>query len=111
MPHQTIALDNLLINAANDRHGELENETASIAWLFHHHEVRMKNLARDIAETGGIYEEPLVYPAESNGKFLVYDGNRRVTCLKLLHSPKRAPSVELRKFFENLKKEGADIDS
>jgi hypothetical protein len=34
-----IPLKALLVNRANDRHGELENETAAIAWLFNTREV------------------------------------------------------------------------
>lgn len=57
----------------------------------------MRNLAKDIAAKGEIFEQPLVWP---NGpKFLVFDGNRRVTCLKLLSDPKRAPTAQLQTFF------------
>lgn len=100
MTYRTIALDKLNVNQGNDRHGELENETAAIAWLFANHNSQMKKLARDIAETGGIYEPPLVFP--SGDRFVVYDGNRRTTCLKLIAKPKRAPSAELQKFFQGL---------
>ena len=101
MPYRHIALSDLKVNRANDRHGELENETAAIAWLFYHHEPHMRNLAKDIAEAGQLYETPLVYP--EGGEFIVFDGNRRVTCLKLLSDPRRAPTVELREFFEQLR--------
>jgi hypothetical protein len=101
MPFRHIALSDLVVNRANDRHGELENETAAIAWLFYHHEPHMRNLAKDIADAGQLYETPLVYP-EGKG-FIVFDGNRRVTCLKLLSDPRRAPTVELREFFEQLR--------
>ncbi|WP_229005131.1 hypothetical protein [Roseibium aggregatum] len=101
MTYKAIELDKLNVNKSNDRHGELENETAAIAWLFAHHQHQMKKLARDIVETGGLYEPPLVYP---DGKdFVVFDGNRRTTCIKLLANPKRAPTVELQKYFAELK--------
>lgn len=57
----------------------------------------MRNLAKDIVDRKEIYELPLVSP--ENGKFVVFDGNRRVTCLKLLEDPRRAPTVELQEFF------------
>jgi hypothetical protein len=101
MAVRNLSLDALTINRANDRHGELENETAAIAWLFNSRERHMKNLAKDIAEKGQIFELPLVSP--DGGKFLVFDGNRRVTCLKLLKDPKRAPTVELQAFFKALR--------
>jgi len=95
---RSIPLADLLVNRANDRHGELENETAAIAWLFSTREVHMRNLAKDIVAKGEIFELPLVSP--EGAKFLVFDGNRRVTCLKLLGDPRRAPTVELQAFFK-----------
>lgn len=101
MSYRSLPLDSLDINRANDRHGELMNETAAIAWLFTHHQAQMKKLARDVVAAGGLYEPPLVYPEGSS--YVVFDGNRRTTCLKLLANPKRAPSVELQRFFADLK--------
>jgi hypothetical protein len=97
MSYRNLPLDQLVINRANDRHGELENETAAIAWLFNNFELHMCNLAKDIVETGQLFEPPLVSPGAE--KFFVFDGNRRVTCLKLLDQPRRAPTVELQEFF------------
>jgi hypothetical protein len=97
MSYRLIPLESLRINRANDRHGELENETAAIAWLFNNFEPQMRNLARDLVKSGEIFEPPLVYHEEDG--FVVFDGNRRTTCLKLLDKPKRAPTVELQEFF------------
>lgn len=97
MAIRKILLSALVVNRANDRHGELENETAAIAWLFNEREQHMRNLAKDIVEKGEIYEYPLVSPEKA--KFIVFDGNRRVTCLKLLDDPRRAPTGELQTFF------------
>ena len=101
MPYRLLPLSALLVNRANDRHGELENETAAFAWLFNNREQHMKNLAKDIAETGEIYEPPLVAP--EGDKFLVFDGNRRVTCLKVLDDPQKAPNAELQRYFVDLR--------
>lgn len=101
MAYRILPLSDLVINRANDRHGELENETAAIAWLFNNREQHMKNLARDIVATGEIYEPPLVSP--EGDKFVVFDGNRRVTCLKVLQEPRRAPNAELQAFFAELR--------
>lgn len=62
----------------------------------------MRNLAKDIVDRGEIFELPLVSPEQD--KFVVFDGNRRVTCLKLLNEPRRAPTVELQDFFREQKK-------
>lgn len=101
MTYKKLALDALTVNSANDRHGELENETTAIGWLFTNHEKAMRALAKDLAETGEVYEPPLVWP--NGDAYLVFDGNRRVTCLKMIAEPKRAPSVELQSFFRGLK--------
>ena len=97
MAIRNLPLSSLEVNRANDRHGELENETAAIAWLFKEREQHMRNLAKDIVDRGEIYEIPLVSPEKN--KFIVFDGNRRVTCLKLLEDPRRAPTIELQAFF------------
>ncbi|WP_245435639.1 hypothetical protein [Microvirga calopogonii] len=61
----------------------------------------MRNLAKDIVKQKEIYELPLVSPEGS--KFIVFDGNRRVTCLKLLDNPRRAPTPDLQEFFRDLR--------
>lgn len=99
MAYRTLSLDALVVNNANDRHGELENETAAIAWLFNNREQHMRNLTRDLVAEGEVYEPPLVSP--DGEKYIVFDGNRRVTCLKLLADSRRAPTVELQSFFRD----------
>ncbi|MEW5993451.1 MAG: hypothetical protein AB1744_03550 [Candidatus Zixiibacteriota bacterium] len=101
MAIRNIPINSLLVNRANDRHGELENETAAIAWLFSEREAHMRNLAKDIVKEGKIYELPLVAPEGNN--YVVFDGNRRITCLKLLAEPRRAPTSELQDFFAELR--------
>jgi hypothetical protein len=95
-----LSIENLRVNRANDRHGEVGNEDLAIAELFRLHDSQMRNLAADIADVGTVYDAPLVL--QSDGAHVVFDGNRRVTCLKLLHDPSRAPSVDLRVFFAGL---------
>ena len=97
MTHKKLPLTSLLVNPANDRHGVLENETAAISQLFAKQEIHMKNLTKDIVGKGEVFEPPLVFPDKD--KFIIADGNRRTTCLKLLSTPKRAPTVELQTFF------------
>lgn len=107
MPYQEIDIRDLVVNPANDRHGELLDESAAIAELFRLHDQAMRNLAADIVSAGVVYDPPLVFPDE--GLFVVHDGNRRVTCLKLLNDPNRAPNDELVRYFTGLRRgnEGA----
>lgn len=101
MTYKKVPLNSLIVNPANDRHGELENETAAIAQLFATQEAHMRNLAKDIVAQGQVFEPPLVFP--DGDKYIVADGNRRTTCLKLLLKPDRAPTVELQEFFSGLR--------
>ena len=96
-----IPLKDLQVNNANDRHGELVNPDAATSWLLQHRADHMRNLSKDIANSGGIYEPPLVHA--ENGEFTIYDGNRRVTCLKLLSNPTHAPTDSWRKFYTDLR--------
>ena len=54
----------------------------------------MRNLAADIATVAAVYDPPLVM--RDYDRIVVFDGNRRVTCLKLLCDPTRAPTAGLR---------------
>lgn len=95
---QSLPITALSVNPNNDRHGELDDEATAIQWLFSRRETHMKKLAND---KGRIYEPPLVGP--DGQKYVVYDGNRRVTCLKLLADPTNAPTQALRDFFSTLR--------
>jgi hypothetical protein len=72
MSYRHLPLESLVINRANDRHGELENETAAIAWLFHNFELHMRNLTRDIVINAQVFEPPLVFP--DGEQFVLFDG-------------------------------------
>jgi len=90
----------LKVNSSNDRHGDLKDESTAIAWLFDKKEDHMKGLANDIVKVGEVYEPPLV--VKRNGSYIVYDGNRRVTCMKLLKDPRKAPNKDTRLYFQKL---------
>jgi hypothetical protein len=84
-----IPLSELTVNPKNDRHGPQSSEQDAITWLFTHHESHMLRLAADILEQGEIFDSPLV--KQVGQEYIVYDGNRRVTCLKALERPSIAP--------------------
>ena len=101
MSFEAIDVLRLRVNRANDRHGEVGNEDLGIAELFRLHDLQMRNLAADIVAMNAVYDPPLVMLEGET--YTVFDGNRRVTCLKLLTDPNRAPTAELRAYFENLR--------
>jgi len=95
---KTLHIEHLLVNPHNYRHDDVADEAAAIATLLGTLPLRMKNLAKDIAETGELFMLPMVGSKE-DGTHVVFDGNRRVTCLKLLHKPHHAPTEEWQEFF------------
>jgi hypothetical protein len=103
---KTIAVDLLRINPSNDRHGEVSNEGEAISLLLQKLSQQMRGLAKDVAATGQLFMFPLVRP-DGAGRFTVFDGNRRLTCLKLLLRPELAPSEEWRNFFKQTADFGA----
>jgi hypothetical protein len=83
-------LKDLVVNPENDRHGDQGSEQEAINWLFEHHSDKMLTLMTDIVEQGQIFDAPLVL--KRFGLNLVHDGNRRVTCLKILAGLCDAPT-------------------
>lgn len=104
---ETIDITNIIVNNENARHGKLETEKDAILWLLSNNSGRLEALAKDIAKEGKLYERPLV--KKENDKYVVYDGNRRVTCLKLLNNPNYIGNTAWSTFFETLKKNNAYI--
>lgn len=101
---QMIHIDLLQVNPNNDRHGEVTNEANAIKTLLDSLPGKMKKLAKDIAQTGQLFMMPMVSPT-TPPLHLVHDGNRRVTCLKLLQNPHHAPTEEWQFFFSKVAKE------
>ncbi|MFA1015273.1 hypothetical protein [Dubosiella newyorkensis] len=85
-----ISLSSLVIFAENPRHEPAENEEKAmeLLWIIVGSQ-KMVNLAKDIAENGlNPNELPILVPlASKKGKFEVYDGNRRLTALRILSDP------------------------
>jgi hypothetical protein len=95
-----IELSRLRLNPYNDRHGPLRDEASSIQWLLDNRKAHMRALSQDLAKTRRLYERPLVRP-EGDG-FVVFDGNRRTCCMKLLTNPQLAPSEAWVEFYSDL---------
>lgn len=98
---KTIHIDQMRVNPHNYRHNDVANEAAAIATLLETLPSKMKHLAKDISETGELFMLPLV-GTKNDGVHVVFDGNRRVTCLKLLHKPHHAPTEDWQEFFTKM---------
>lgn len=92
--HKTLKLDDLSIWSDNSRHftenltliGVSEVEIINIL-IDVVGEEKMFNLAADIVASKGLMRNIFPIIVETNGKYLVYDGNRRISSLKLLKNP------------------------
>jgi hypothetical protein len=93
--------DQLKLNPDNDRHGPLKDEASAIQWLLENRDSHMRALAEDLATTKRLYEPPLVRFDGSN--YVVFDGNRRTCCIKLLNDPTLAPSENWKNIFIDLR--------
>ncbi|MBW8347952.1 hypothetical protein K0H71_00655 [Bacillus sp. IITD106] len=87
-----VKIDNLLINEENPRDEPQENEADAIKLLLYN-EKKFFNLMKSIAKYGfEISERIIIVEADTPQKYKVMDGNRRVSCIKLLNNPDLLPT-------------------
>lgn len=88
--YKTLDITDLYVNPDNYRYvEEVQDEISAIIAMFQVNvgdsKKEMLNLANDIIEDGlNPFEMPIVCFDDEISKYVVYDGNRRVTCLKLM---------------------------
>ena len=88
--YKTLDIAELYVNPDNYRYvEEVQNEVSAIIAMFKVNvgdaKKEMLNLANDIIVDGlNPFEMPIVCFDDEIGKYVVYDGNRRITCLKLM---------------------------
>lgn len=94
-----IKVNDLLVNPENYRYiNDADDERTAIISMFKvttgnpHKE--MINLAKDIVVDGlNPFEMPIVCYDDVTKKYIVYDGNRRITCIKLMTQYKHNESI------------------
>jgi hypothetical protein len=84
-----ISLENLLIDLENPRYDPRTNQDEAIVTIVNEQGSKLLSLAKDIVDTGGLNpsELPMVMPLDDSNTYVVIEGNRRLTALKLLMSP------------------------
>lgn len=88
--YKTLDIEDLYVNPDNYRYvEEVQDEVSAIIAMFKVNggdaKKEMLNLANDIIVDGlNPFEMPIVCFYDEIGKYVVYDGNRRITCLKLM---------------------------
>lgn len=87
--YKSISISNLIINPDNDRFESVENEKQAIDIMLTKLGDKIYYIAIHILENGLSPKPFYVMPSKkSNKKFLVKEGNRRTTALKLMANPK-----------------------
>jgi hypothetical protein len=100
-----IAITNLLLNIENPRFELVGNQREALLAMIADQADKIINLAKDIIETGMLNPSELVIvtPSENEKKhYIVLEGNRRVTTLKLLTTPEMISTVQA-SFYKRIK--------
>lgn len=87
-----VNIDKLIVYENNPRHLKAEDETEAIKKLCEKVTItKMYNLAKDISNDGLLPNSfPVVVKSDiEKDKYIVYDGNRRITAIKLMLNPEK----------------------
>ena len=100
---KTINISNMLLNPNNPRFEPVKDQNTALEIMLEKKESEIKKLAQDIINHGINPTKNVLVVKSKNNKFLVLEGNRRITSLILLNKPAKIKDEKLRKFFQNLK--------
>lgn len=94
--HQTIDVENLVVNEENPRFEAVSTEDDALYSILADQKLgsgnKILNLARDIALHGlNASEQLIVSPIDGTKTYLVREGNRRITAIKLSLNSERIP--------------------
>lgn len=97
-------ISDILLDTKNPRIRDGSDQADCIARILRK-EDHLKVLMEDIAKNG-LTTAPILVKSQNN-KYVVMDGNRRITALKLLNDPKLCPNTQLKNFATDLKEKYA----
>lgn len=103
--YKNINITNLLLNPINPRHNAVEHQIESIYAMVKDQEEKLVVLARHIVENG-LNPTEFILVKFDNNQWIVREGNRRITVLKLLNEPSLTPPEfpKIKKEFQKLSK-------
>lgn len=102
-----IPLGQLKVDFENFRIGTFDNVRDAYAAMIAQQGNKLANLARDIVEHGLSPAEPLIVGPDPDDptQYVVYEGNRRLTAIKLMHTPALAAGTPIHAEVAKLAKE------
>ncbi len=94
---KVISIQNLLVDLQNPRYDPRTNQKEAILTLINEQGTKLLSLMEDIANESGLNpsELPMVMPSGDDKSFIVIEGNRRLSALKLLLTPSLVSSLNL----------------
>lgn len=111
---KTIKLASLFVNTENYRFEPLSSQKEAIDKMIEDQEDKLYFLIEDIITNGlSPVDLIIVTPSEDDNKYIVLEGNRRITSLKLLNNPTLINDkyASLRRRFQKLQKEKSEVVS
>lgn len=102
---ETFKLSELRLDEKNYRLGEQPGQRETILAMINDQKGLLANLAHDIIEMKGLSPgEPIWVTKDTKhkGQYIVLEGNRRITAIKLMDTPSLAEGTVVEKHFRNL---------
>lgn len=101
MVRRRVKVDDLLLWEQNPRVEYAGNQLGEINNIYNSSNInsqstsnrQLMNLAKSIAEDGYQNEAEPILTIEKDGKYIVRDGNRRITCIKMLRNPQQYKAI------------------
>lgn len=109
-----VNINNLVVNNANPRYDEKDNESDAINYLVSDQSKKLLNLSDDIIENGLNPSDIIITTPldRTNNSYLVLEGNRRITAIKLILNPNLiSNNNKLRERFLDLKSKLQKLDT
>jgi len=98
-----IELGRLLVNPENYRFDKVNDQQEAMLTMLRSQKDKILKLARDVAQRGLNPTRRLVVKEADGGKYVILEGNRRITALKLMSNPAVLPGeYPFRGVFEEL---------
>lgn len=92
MQHLDLDVAQLDLDCRNPRHGRVADQEEALGALIADQGRKLPNLALDIHSKGLSPAQRFIVIEQSNGRYTVLDGNRRLAALRLLANPELLPS-------------------
>ena len=101
--YKQVKIADLLLNTSNPRFNPVKHQTETIQAMVEDQQGKLSTLAEHIIENG-LNPTDIILVRPQGKQWLVLEGNRRVTALKLVNEPDLVPSqyAKLKRDFQKL---------